>query len=278
MDNEKFAPFIAELRKEKRLTQKELADQLGVTDKAVSKWERGLSCPDISLITKLSDILGTTAGELLNGEKAKAPAPEPEVKSIIETTLHYADTVIKHKNKDLRMMYSIILSSVSLLGIIVCTICNFAITGYLTWALFPISSILFAWVITIPMLISSSRGPLISLTLFSLLIIPFLFILERIIGVNGLIMPIGIRVSVVGIIYLWIIYLLFAKTRLQAYISAAVSVIIALPAGIWINYTISKLIGEPLTDIWDILTYFILISISVLTLVIGYARCKKITK
>ncbi|MGF7143183.1 transcriptional regulator with XRE-family HTH domain [Anaerotaenia torta] len=41
MDNEKFAPFIAELRKEKRLTQKELADQLGVTDKAVSKWERG---------------------------------------------------------------------------------------------------------------------------------------------------------------------------------------------------------------------------------------------
>ncbi len=74
----KMAQFISELRKEKKLTQKGLAEQLGVTDKAVSKWERGLSCPDISLLSKLSKILGVTTSELLNGEKYGAPAPGVE--------------------------------------------------------------------------------------------------------------------------------------------------------------------------------------------------------
>nr|WP_321508944.1 helix-turn-helix transcriptional regulator [uncultured Hyphomonas sp.] len=84
-----MAQFISTLRKEKELTQKDLAEQLGVTDKAVSKWERGLSCPDISLLAKLSEILGVTTSELLKGEKADAPAPEME--AVVESTLRYAD-------------------------------------------------------------------------------------------------------------------------------------------------------------------------------------------
>jgi transcriptional regulator with XRE-family HTH domain len=84
-----MAQFIATLRKEKGLTQKELAGQLGVTDKAVSKWERGLSYPDISLLSQLSAILGVTTSELLNGERAASPAPDME--AAVETTLQYAD-------------------------------------------------------------------------------------------------------------------------------------------------------------------------------------------
>lgn len=57
---------ICTLRKEKGLTQKELADQMNVTDKAVSKWERNISCPDISSIPTLAGILGVSADELLN--------------------------------------------------------------------------------------------------------------------------------------------------------------------------------------------------------------------
>ena len=70
MDNEKMekiGKFISELRKSKGLTQKDLAEQMGVTDKAVSKWERGQSYPDISLIIPLSELFGVTANELLNG-------------------------------------------------------------------------------------------------------------------------------------------------------------------------------------------------------------------
>ena len=74
--------FISELRKEKALTQKELAEKLNVTDKAVSKWETGRSAPDIALLTALSEILGVTVIEILQGEKIeteKLPAVSDEV-------------------------------------------------------------------------------------------------------------------------------------------------------------------------------------------------------
>ena len=60
MDNEKVGQFILGLRKANQMTQKELAEKLNISDKAVSKWERGLSYPDISLLSSLSDILGVT--------------------------------------------------------------------------------------------------------------------------------------------------------------------------------------------------------------------------
>ena len=72
----KMAQFISKLRKEKKLTQKDLAEQLGVTDKAVSKWERGLGCPDISLLSKLSQVLGVTTSEILNGKKTSPSESE----------------------------------------------------------------------------------------------------------------------------------------------------------------------------------------------------------
>ncbi len=60
---------IANLRKEKGMTQNELAEKMNVTDKAVSKWERDLSCPDINTISKLADILGVSVEELLKNKK-----------------------------------------------------------------------------------------------------------------------------------------------------------------------------------------------------------------
>lgn len=68
MDNTKIGIFIKQLRKEKNLTQKELANKLNITDRAISKWERGLGCPDISLLEQLAIELDITVLELLKGE------------------------------------------------------------------------------------------------------------------------------------------------------------------------------------------------------------------
>ena len=62
---------IATLRKEKGMTQSQLAEKMNVTDKAVSKWERDLSCPDINTISKLADILDVSVEELLKAKKSK---------------------------------------------------------------------------------------------------------------------------------------------------------------------------------------------------------------
>lgn len=69
MDNNKIGQYIASLRKEKKLTQQQLGDKLFVTDKAVSKWERGLSLPDITILEKLANELDTDIYSILQAEK-----------------------------------------------------------------------------------------------------------------------------------------------------------------------------------------------------------------
>lgn len=72
--------LIAELRKEKGLTQLELAQQMGVTDKAVSKWERDLSCPDINTIPHLAEVLGVSVEALIQSNAVEKPD--------LEVTIH----------------------------------------------------------------------------------------------------------------------------------------------------------------------------------------------
>ena len=69
MDQIKIGRFIAVRRKRANLTQLQLADRLGITDKAVSKWERGITMPDTSIMLELCDILGISVNELLSGEE-----------------------------------------------------------------------------------------------------------------------------------------------------------------------------------------------------------------
>ena len=69
MDQIKIGRFIAECRKKANLTQMQLAEKLDITDKAISKWERGIAMPDTSIMLELCDILGISVNELLNGEK-----------------------------------------------------------------------------------------------------------------------------------------------------------------------------------------------------------------
>lgn len=140
----KMAQFISELRKEKKLTQKELAEQLGVTDKAVSKWERRLSCPDISLLSNLSHVLGVTTSELLNGEKSEPSTLE--VEAVVKATLQYADTATKSViAKNARWKYVAIASVISLLGILILIGCNLAINEGLAWSILPVNIIAFVW-------------------------------------------------------------------------------------------------------------------------------------
>ena len=86
--HEKIGPFIAQLRKEHQMTQRELAEQLHITDKAVSKWERGLSCPDISLLPSIAKILDVTTSELLDGRRGEEEAKDVEQSG--DNALQYA--------------------------------------------------------------------------------------------------------------------------------------------------------------------------------------------
>ena len=68
MDCKKIGQLIYKLRKEKSMTQKQLADTMNISDKAISKWERGQGCPDVSLLPELAQILGVSIDGILSGE------------------------------------------------------------------------------------------------------------------------------------------------------------------------------------------------------------------
>lgn len=68
MDCIKVGKLIYSLRKEKNMTQKQVADAMGISDKTISKWERGLGCPDVSLLSELSNVLGVNVEKILLGD------------------------------------------------------------------------------------------------------------------------------------------------------------------------------------------------------------------
>lgn len=85
MTAQSFGATIAALRKQKGMTQLELARQMGVTDKAVSKWERDLSFPDVASLPKLAEVLDTSVDELL--EVKSAAQKEPKASTVKVSTL-----------------------------------------------------------------------------------------------------------------------------------------------------------------------------------------------
>ena len=87
MKKETFGNMVAVLRKEKGMTQLELAEKMGVTDKAVSKWERDLSFPDVSSIPKLAEVLEVSVDELM---QVKAEAKENPTKGKVDEIVDLA--------------------------------------------------------------------------------------------------------------------------------------------------------------------------------------------
>ena len=88
MNQDNIGKFIAECRKEKNMTQQELAEKLGVTDRAISNWENGRRLPDLSLISLVANELDVSVAELLNGRKLNKEELE-ELKTTIDKLLEY---------------------------------------------------------------------------------------------------------------------------------------------------------------------------------------------
>ena len=114
MDPMKTGIIISDARKKLKMTQKDLADKLFVSDKAVSKWERGLCFPDISVLIPLTEILNISLYDLLRGEKVN----KKEVEETIKNTIKYSNSEIKRKKKKYIIISSIIVLIIVLVSII----------------------------------------------------------------------------------------------------------------------------------------------------------------
>ena len=137
MDQIKIGNFISSLRKEKQMTQKELADLLHVSDRAISKWENGRGLPELSLLQPLCEALDVSINELLNGEKMIKKEIEEKSKETILSTIEYSYHKIKTSRKGFFILLSILVlfftSIFVLLGIDVTRMNNNEPIFFSTW-------------------------------------------------------------------------------------------------------------------------------------------------
>ena len=92
MDADKFGAFVQQCRKDLGLTQSQLAQQLCVTPKAVSRWERGVGFPDIKLLQPLADALGISIVELMHSERIEKELSKEEASDLVTQTVHQIET------------------------------------------------------------------------------------------------------------------------------------------------------------------------------------------
>lgn len=111
MDQIKTGKFISVLRKEKGLTQIQLADRLGISDKTVSKWERGAGLPEVSLMMPLCKVLEISVNELLSGEKMA----DSEYKMKAEATI--MDLVKENKENKKKLLQSIVCGIITIIAV-----------------------------------------------------------------------------------------------------------------------------------------------------------------
>ena len=103
MDQIKVGAFLKDLRKEKEITQEQLAEELGVSGRTISRWETGKNMPDISLLVEIAEFFDVSIPEIIKGER-KSESMEEEVKEVAETMSDYAKAEKEELVKSIRNM------------------------------------------------------------------------------------------------------------------------------------------------------------------------------
>ena len=98
MNQEKIGKFIAECRRQRKMTQSELGEKLGVTEKSISNWENGRNMPDLSLFKPLCEELNISLNDLMSGEKVKEKEYRDKLEENIINTIDYSNKKIESRN------------------------------------------------------------------------------------------------------------------------------------------------------------------------------------
>ena len=150
MDTKKMGAFLKTLRKERNLTQEQLAQELGVSGRTVSRWETGSNLPDMDLLIELADFYGVDVRELLDGERKERPADEPPADTLRKFSDYQqataADTAVRTIGMVLLAGFALaavfVLGVLISSGVIVVYSVSSILVGLIAWSI-PICSVVF---------------------------------------------------------------------------------------------------------------------------------------
>lgn len=154
-------------------------------------------------------------------------------------------------------IYAGAFSLLLIVGIVTCAICDLAISHSFTWSLYPISSIIFGWLVFIPAIRFGRKGICGSLIACTILVAPYLYVLNNLVENNRLFLPVSLSMAAVGIASLWIFFVLFQLLRKRKLLAAAITVLLFIPISILASFILSKITSEVFFDVWDIMDFSI---------------------
>lgn len=167
--------------------------------------------------------------------------------------------------KSKRLTIAFAFSLILLTGIITCFICNFAISGSLTWSLIPFVSSCFAWLLLFPCIIFKKKEIVTGLISLSIFIIPYLYLLSDLTKTKT-VFSVGSLTALSSIVFLWIVYAVFRRFKTRKLIASGITFLLAVLLVFTINLILYKMTAEPVFDIWDFLSVFILLILAIVFL------------
>ncbi len=255
MDNQKIGRFIAELRREKGMTQKELAEKLNVTDKAVSKWERGAGYPEVTMLPELGGLLGISVSELLLGERNSRTETEKQMErlkpdNIVNDTIEYVEQTRVYNSIKIKRIALVSITFALLTAIFVCLLCNYVIDKTFNWSLYVVGSTVTAWLVTAPLLTMKRHRVIASLAALTLTVVPLLVLIEYLCPAKNWVFPFGFSVALLSLTFLWISVPFFVYTRINRwYLGCYVLILYGVVANVMINTMTDRFLKEPTGDL-----------------------------
>ncbi len=219
MNMEKTGAFIAELRRRKNLTQKELAAKLNVTDKAVSKWERGAGYPEITTIPLLAKELGVSANEILLGRCGNAApeegaAPEREAADVnLSETVEYLSELRRQKALRRNNIAFLSMTAAFLVAAFVCCLCDYVADGCIGWSLYVLGSEAAAWLTAAPLLKFRRNRAAAAMGGLTVSTVPLLLLIEWLCPAKNWVFPFALPIVAVALASLWAAVLLFGRLK-----------------------------------------------------------------
>ena len=299
MDEQKIARFICDLRKEKGMTQRELAEQLNITDKAVSKWERGLSYPDVTLIMSVAEVLGVTVTELLKGERettkdsGKSNEEGNEQKKVefvnlkqeemIKETLSYANNALKKSIIEKERIIAATFSCLCLIACFVCALCDLLLNDEFTWSLIAIGGVVLGWCLITPFIRFKKKGYVVALAALTLLGTPYLYLIEYQVLKMGQFnehwfIPVALPIMLIGTIYLWSIYFVFKYRKLNIAYKCAIACTLIIPVQFGTEIIIGNYLAKPWVNINLMVNVVGTMGIAVGSMIVGTILANKSAK
>lgn len=174
MQQREIGMQIAAARKKLNYTQRELAEKLGVSDKTISKWERGAGYPDIAILLPLCKELGLEVSQLLGDTDLQQTGSEKNLKYLAE----YAVLKVKENRERIQRWMWLVTTILAVLSIVICLLVNYVLEEAVTWSWITTVSIVYGWMLLTVLLLSKQYTIEKTLLTGMVMIFPYLYCLS----------------------------------------------------------------------------------------------------